>query len=353
MNRTFYYSIVSLTLLALLLISGLYWNAERPYKIKNGFNRKNIAVLKKTLALKVPSEMKSLVFDGQHRVYFCNEVPDKIWRLNIINMKLDTLLIPWPKPVQEKLSFKLMATEKELYLQYQNQQAIFCYDLVAATVERHSLIRTPSQQVLTGGQQLVMRCGDFGSRKPILLKQGLKAGGMKAIKKPWENEKKGLIPTDGELHFDWITGLISYHYFYKNGFLVLDSDLNKITNGKTIDTVEKGMVKVKLINDVFTLKAPPRIVNGHGFAANGKLFLNGYLKAENEDVKDFRNHTVIDVYDMLKGIYLYSFYVPVFNERKTNRFVISGDLMVCLYGDHVVIYRIKAVALADNRLTPS
>ncbi|MBB5436936.1 hypothetical protein HDC92_000600 [Pedobacter sp. AK017] len=345
MNKNILYHLSGLSLLALLLVWGLYWNAGRPYQIKNGFERKLVKLTGASMVIGLPVAATGISFDGLRYCYFyASGLRNKVWRLDLINLKRDSLEISWPGPVKGSSNFKLMADGAHLYLQYQNQRDIFSYSLSEKRIGRHGLIKMPGQQVLTEKQRLIMRCSDFGANQPILLKQGLIAGGLQGMVRPWPDERMGLIPTDGEMHFDPVSKLLSYHYFYKNGFMVWNEDLEHLTAGKTIDTVAKGNVRVNKFGGAFTLAGPPKFINGQGCADAGKLYINAYLKADNENTRDFINHTVIDVYDMINGRYLYSFYVPVFREQKLNCFEVRAGKLICLYGNDVVIYKMKMAA---------
>lgn len=345
MSKYIYCHLTGITLLAILLVWGLYWHAELPYKIKNGFDRYFVEIPGHSIVRRIPVAPKAMSFDGVHNYYFYTTMlREKVWRMNLTDLRIDSLEINWPEPKKLPSNFKLMAADGSLYLHDQNEQLIFSYELHEKRFWSHHLIKMPNQQVLTGMGNLVMRCSDFITAQPVLLKQGLVAGGMQTMIRPWPDERRGLIPTDGEIHFDPVTKLLSYHYFYKNGFMVWDLNLDKVSSGKTIDTVFKGNLKVKRFADVFTIEGAPRFVNGIGCSDRGKLYINSHLKADNEAVKAYRNNTVIDVYDLWKGVYLYSFYVPVFKERKLNGFEVRAGNLICLYGEYVVIYKMKAVA---------
>jgi hypothetical protein len=343
MNKRIYYNFIGLTFLAILLIGGLYWNAERPYNIKNGFNRKLSQIIKQSLAFRLPTDLVGLALTGNRTCYFYGAEPQKIYRMDLQTLKLDTLDIPLHSMGKDGGQFNLQANAGQLYIRYPNKKQIFSYIPVSKSVVSNALISLPYQLLFIDRDKLIMISSDSNSR-PTLLKQSIIGTKSLAELRPWPKEKNGIIPVDGALNYDPVTKLLVYHYYRKNGFITLDTNLNKVNRGRTVDTVMKGNVKIKAINGSFTLAAPPKTVNGRACAANGKLYINGRLKADNEATTEYRNHTVIDVYDLVKGIYLYSFYVPVFNEQKTNTFGVSGDKLICLYGDYVVVYKIKAVA---------
>lgn len=343
MNKNIYYNFTGLIFLAVLLIAGLYWNAERPYKVKNGFNRKLKEMLKQSLVVRLPTDLAGLALEDNRNCYFYGAEAKKMYRMDLKTLKLDTLDVPLYSMGKQAGQFNLQVNSGHLYIRYPNKRQIFSYVPAAKNVVSNALSCLPYQLLVIGKDKLIMIHSD-SSRQPTLLMQSVTGTKNLVELKPWPNEKNGIIPVDGAFSYDPVTAVLVYHYYRKNGFITLDTNLSRINKGRTVDTVIKGIVKIKAVNGNFTLAAPPQIVNGRACADNGKLYINGRLKADNEVTKDFRNHTVIDVYDLLKGIYLYSFYVPVFNGQKMNTFGISGDKLICLYGDCAVIYKMSAVA---------
>lgn len=336
-----YYKLSGLIILAAIIVSFLYWNAERPYQTGNGFNRKIVQLTKyKPYVALMPVANKGIIDDGEGICYFYEKDPTKIWRLNLMTMKFDQLAVHWKHKKLASEQFKLMADQKHLYINYVKQKEVLSFDLSTSHVQSYKLMQFPYRLLRTEIGKLVINCLDTNKKQPFLLKQDL-IGNLKGTEiYPWPNEDKGIIPIDGELHFDPSTNLISYHYFYKNGFILLDTNLKLLSTIKTIDTILHSKVSVKELNGSFTLGAPPKIVSGHASADAGKLYIHGYLKADNETVKNFRNHTVIDVYDTIKGTYVNSFYIPAFDGKKMNGFNVSKGRLICLYEAYVVIYTI-------------
>lgn len=145
----------------------------------------------------------------------------------------------------------------------------------------------------------------------------------------------GGMLTDGLLNFDTLTNTLTYSFFYRNGFLCMDTNLQLINKVKTIDTfyssqIEADFVKMKsgLIN---TNVRPKRIVNRLSFAKGGRLYINSGLRSENENRDDFKLNSVIDVYDIKSGLYLYSFYLPKLNGESINRFYIENNFAIVIY----------------------
>jgi hypothetical protein len=150
----------------------------------------------------------------------------------------------------------------------------------------------------------------------------------------------GLFCTDGMMHFNRELNMVVYLYHYRNQFLCMDTSLNLLYAGKTIDTVSRAQIKVAAIssNHVVTLASPPLMVNKKSSASGNYLFVNSGLQAKNEDAETFNQASVIDVYALRDGVYQFSFYLYDFNDEKLQGFKVSGDKLVALFGHYVVVY---------------
>jgi hypothetical protein len=150
----------------------------------------------------------------------------------------------------------------------------------------------------------------------------------------------GLFCTDGMMHFNRELNMVVYLYHYRNQYLCMDTSLNLLYAGKTIDTVSRAQVKVASItsDNVVTLASPPLMVNKKSSASGNYLFVNSGLQAKNEDAETFNQAAVIDVYSLRDGVYQFSFYIYDFNDEKLQAFKVSGDKLVALFNHYVVVY---------------
>jgi hypothetical protein len=54
-----------------------------------------------------------------------------------------------------------------------------------------------------------------------------------------------------------------------------------------------------------------------------------------------KNATIIDVYDLVKHTYEFSFYLYDYENEKIEKFIISKNLLIGLTKHHLVTYRLK------------
>ncbi|MBT1697923.1 hypothetical protein KK083_13605 [Fulvivirgaceae bacterium PWU4] len=153
----------------------------------------------------------------------------------------------------------------------------------------------------------------------------------------------GLFCTDGMMHFNQELNMLIYLYYYRNQFICMDTSLNLLYHGKTIDTVSHAQIKVATIrsDNSITLAAPPLMVNRKSATSGNYLFVNSALQAKNETDEAFNTASVIDVYNLQDGTYRFSFYLFDFNEEKLREFKVAGDKLVALYDHYAVIHRLE------------
>lgn len=153
----------------------------------------------------------------------------------------------------------------------------------------------------------------------------------------------GIFDTDGLLMFDKTIDRVVYLYYYRNQFIVTDPNLNLVSKGKTIDTISKAQIKVAYNTDrnERKLSAPPLTVNKNGYLHNGLVFVNAALIGKFEDIKMWKQTSMIDVYDVKTSNYIQSFYVYNIDGKKLSRYIVVGNNFYGLVGTHIVCYKLN------------
>ncbi|MBT1701044.1 hypothetical protein KK083_29395 [Fulvivirgaceae bacterium PWU4] len=146
----------------------------------------------------------------------------------------------------------------------------------------------------------------------------------------------GIFCTDGMLHYNRALGYLTYVYYYRNQFICMDTNMNLIYRGNTIDTISRAKIKVAQVNSTLTLSAPPLIVNKESCVSGNWLFVNSNLLAENEDAELFKSASVIDVYDLRNNTYKFSFYLLNTDSKKIRTFRVYNNMLIALY-DHFIL----------------
>jgi hypothetical protein len=152
----------------------------------------------------------------------------------------------------------------------------------------------------------------------------------------------GKFCVDGMLHYNKNTSRLVYVYYYRNQFIVSDTNLNLEYRGKTIDTISRAQIKIATISSKNgrTHATPPLFVNKQSCVDGNLLLVNSALQAKNESREGFDNSSVIDVYNLQTGEYKFSFYIPKYSGKRMHDFKIFGDKLVVLIDKYVITYNL-------------
>jgi hypothetical protein len=226
---------------------------------------------------------------------------------------------------------------------------IYCMEGITPIVHQgelsdQTMIKLPDQNLNfnaslpISSSSFVIRSFDTLSKQNILIKTNPNTNSIIRAPKILEKQVDGIFCTDGMLCFDPIGKKIFYVYYYRNQFLCLDTNLNLLYKGKTIDTVTKAHINIARIasQNKTTIVGQPLIVNKTSCVDGSYLFVNSNLKADNEDKNPPVRHSVIDVYSLENGKYQYSFYVPYDNQAVMESFGVKNGFLVALF-DHSLI----------------
>lgn len=160
-----------------------------------------------------------------------------------------------------------------------------------------------------------------------------------------DKQLDGVFCTDGILRYDAGSKRLLYVYYYRNKFVLLDEKLNTQLVGKTIDTTDHVNFSVGSITEdnrvTSSFSTPPRLVNRNAFFNGQWIFVHSALISDNENISDFRKTSVIDIYQVSNGKYLYSVKVPDLKGSKIRDFIVSGNRLLLLYDSALHSYKIR------------
>lgn len=162
----------------------------------------------------------------------------------------------------------------------------------------------------------------------------------------------GVFDTDGMLLYNEQLNKILYTYYYRNQFIVSDPQLEQKVIGKTIDTISKAQLKVSYISSkkTKTIAAPPLVVNKATATYGNYLFVHSGLMGRFEPEDTWKRSSVIDVYDLVKNTYAFSFYVPNRDKDKLSEFRVYQNRLIAQMGNYIMSYRLDT-KLFDSSIT--
>lgn len=155
----------------------------------------------------------------------------------------------------------------------------------------------------------------------------------------------GVFCTDGMLHYDPIKERIIYVYYYRNQYIVMDTHLNLLQMGNTIDSISQARIRVDQITSTnsITLSAPPLLVNKKSCVSNGLLYVNSGLLARNEKLENFEQNAVIDIYHLESSVYLLSLYIPLIEKQNIKSFRVIRNSIYVLHDKVLIKYQLPSL----------
>lgn len=154
-------------------------------------------------------------------------------------------------------------------------------------------------------------------------------------------QHEGIFSTDGVLHLNKKNNALIYVYFYRNEFISIDTNLNRLYTGNTIDTITQAKIKVTSLKNGRHILVNSIVTNQLSSTSGNYLYINSNILSKNEHINDFEKNDVIDVYDITNnGKYQYSFYIPMFKKQKMNSFLTTNDgSLIALYNNTLLFYQ--------------
>lgn len=329
-----------------IIIFILFQTSEHIIKKENNFTRRflpHAVLLDKNLNLQVNSYYFAGMDDG--KIYlgnlttplFITKIDTNLQNLTRVKLALDNKDYPF-KSVQLKV--------KAPYF--------YLFDGNVPIIYRGSLSDSSAQTISYGdaffNQLTVLDSTKFALRTQrradnhyviALLELGEES---KLELKPSILEKQidGVFDVDGLLASDPTKGRIVYTYFYRNEFIVLDSNLTVQNRLKTIDTTHTAKISLTKLSDGKTkMNAPPWSVN-KGFAIKGDLLFNrSNLKGKHEPNESWNTSSIIDVYKTNEHRYVGSFYIRHKDGKAISSMITDGQYLYVLIGQELQRYRIR------------
>lgn len=152
----------------------------------------------------------------------------------------------------------------------------------------------------------------------------------------------GIFDCDGDMHFEPKLNLFIYVYRYRNSYVMTDGNLKLIRNLSTIDT--NSIAKIKVATSSQTgysqFSSPPVIVNKASTICRNLLFVQSINQGRFETKEMSKEATTVDVYDVLSGDYIGSFYVHNRNNQKMKAFYVHGNALYAMIGANIIKYRL-------------
>lgn len=151
----------------------------------------------------------------------------------------------------------------------------------------------------------------------------------------------GVFDTDGTLLYNQELNRVIYTYFYRNEYLVIKPTLTLEYAGKTIDTISKAQITISSLQQEKQMLTPPLTTNMGTATFGNYLLINSNLKGKNEAKINWRNTSVIDVYDLRDSSYQFSFVIPNRKNNKLVEFIFNDQYLFVVFDTYIRKYELN------------
>lgn len=166
---------------------------------------------------------------------------------------------------------------------------------------------------------------------------------MKIYGAALEAKLDGIFETDGMLLYNEDLKKVIYVYYYRNSFVVAGDNFKSFYEGKTIDTITQVPMDFAYLkrNTEKKFARQPEKVNRYAATSGNYLFVKSDRLGRYETEEMSRQASIIDVYDLSKRSYEFSFYLYHYGGEEIQSFMVYGDILVGLTKKHLVATRLK------------
>lgn len=161
----------------------------------------------------------------------------------------------------------------------------------------------------------------------------------------------GVFDTDGLLIYNQELNKILYVYYYRNSFIIADTNFKAIYKGKTIDTVTQVPMQfayLKSKTEKKFAKQPP-MIQKYATTSGKYLFTKSERLGKYESESRLKEASIIDVYDIEKHTYEFSFYLYHYKNEPVKEFKIYENLIIGITKNYVIIATLKSKYFDINK----
>ena len=327
--------------LLLLCAAGLLYflvaGTHSPNDAKNGFTRLGLnnrkAIYRRELAF--GETVYKIAGATPTRFFFTGKDPRTLLSADMELNRLPALTIPFPLTDEVLVAYDLKLDSPFVYLYANNLSTIYAARLNDTTVHPTRLpTRLFTALVPLSRHSIVVRAFDSAGSRQVFKK--IIPGAPKPLRETpiLENRNDAGFSADGMLRYDSTTHRLLYLQFYQNRFFCMDTNLNLLYKGNTIDTSGTNPISVRTFansrNSGSLMPTVPLHIINHACVTDGRnMYVLSTLRADNESRSDFEKNAVVDVYALSNGAYRRSFYISdLHNEKAQNLFIAHGLLLV-------------------------
>lgn len=338
-----------LVILAFLTVFVLWKTSDEPNTKNNGFVRTFISKdLKPIAEIALPIKIISIAGLIGDSLYFATVTPGEIAKLNVQTQEWTKEMFIQDSLTRAELSNAtiLQVDKWGIALFDGTAKLIFTRSWSDKTVKVQSVAEPFTRAVRFSTHSVAMRKFKTGEKEQYFSRYDLNTNTILHENLVTEPLGDAGLVTSGYLDFDE-QGHGIYVTRYANHIYSLDSNMNTVRRGTTIDTFSNFTLdKSKVINKkvgMITNDGPPHVINKSIAVADRKIYIYSLVRADNVPVNQFITNNVIDVYRVNGLKYFGSFSIPTKDKNRIHEFTIKHGNLYALYKDALRVYSLPEI----------
>ncbi len=340
--------IILILLSGILVIVLLWFLFVRPRMLNRGFDRTYFTSVVTKVTSVVPSSKKSEITGmSQNRIYLSTEDPHEILITDSLLSNVGSISVQLDKEFVDRSShFFITRVDSPDFRIFSGNRPSVAFGKLSGTSVKVDTFNPGSitRVISLANNSYVLRKLDFSKKDQVFFKYYPDSGYLKPESNISDIRHDAGMVTDGFLDFDRKTSLIAYVYCYKNVYQLIDTNLNLIRVGNTIDTFTQYQMQVEKAvsgkKTTISQKGPAFIVNRISTFYDSLLYISSNAISNDESYETLDKHEIIDVYNLVKGKYVGSFLLPLNNHKRSTRIHVYRSMLYCNYENEWIIYKL-------------
>ena len=208
-----------------------------------------------------------------------------------------------------------------IYSQAFNNDSVYSYELPY----------TFTRGVAFGDSAYVIRFLDLKIKDQLFGRYHIKDGALISEENISEINHDGGILSSGLLHYDFTNGVFVYVPYYTNRIKRFGYDLQTSSDFTTIErlNIPVGVTSVTSGNrETLTTDRPNPTIHGYSCINSGRLYMISRIHSAKEMNDKKANFSIVDIYEILSGRYLYSVKIPIVSGKIKDIIVVDRSLFV-------------------------
>lgn len=313
--------------------------SNAPNRVANGFDRKFLPI-EATIAHQLEFTTAVRELAGRHgdSLFLATGEAGKIYITDARLKKPSVILLDDPNIENIIPRFYTTVRYPEVYIFGGNATSYAVGDLRNKRTSKHKLnLNGLFNNPILMDDHIIMQITDNDTRSARFATVGLNG----EILTKENNLSKGSgdagFVFSGLLRYDSVGNRMVYVHFFDNNFDVFTPEFKLLYRGHTIDTTYTNPTKVAINGKSVSYASPPIRINSYSAVNNGYLYVSSKLLADNEDRKEFYQHTAVDQYNLDDGLYVGSFYLPLVDDQPITQFYFLSEHQILAFSEQNVV----------------